>query len=483
MPIIGVLASSMKGAPGVPTIGTATDVGTGRAYNDGAATVTFTPAVGGAVATSFTATSSPGGFTATGASSPLTVTGLQSSVSYTFTVTASNAAGTSAASSASNSITATTVPQAPTIGTATAGNTTASVTFTANANGGKTVSTFTATSSPSSITGSNSASPITVSGLTNGTAYTFTVTATNANGTSTASAASNSVTPAIPNLSSWSNVGTYPVARNYMASATGGGYLWSSGGNNGGPQTQSYRSTNGSSWSSIGDLPAARWNTSGAFDGTYYQQFVGLDSGNTPTSNSYFNNGSSWSTGTALTWPGEAGRAWSIGSSVGVNAYWSGASETNTYYRTGTGAWTQGASLATSATLDGFIVGAATNRNDRSVAYGFIPQQSGAGAAGRAYSNSSISGAWSTYGPTVNSITWNRPNIGYVNTYLFLGGGEFNTTVVRGDGSTWSSQTALPASVSNWAGSGGLGNDWYVWGGNVTNGSTFSQAVYKATQN
>jgi hypothetical protein len=198
MPIIGVIASSAKGAPGIPTIGTATNVGTGRAFNNGAATVTFTPGAG-ATATSFTATSSPGGFTATGASSPLTVTGLQSSTSYTFTVTATNAAGTSAASAASNSITATTVPQAPTIGTAADGGTgtTATVTYTANATGGAAVSAYTATSSPGSLTGTGT-SPITVSGLTTGTAYTFTVTATNVNGTSLASAASNSVTPVQP---------------------------------------------------------------------------------------------------------------------------------------------------------------------------------------------------------------------------------------------------------------------------------------------
>ena len=185
-----------------PTIGTATDVGTGRAYNNGAASVTFTaPASNGSnlPITSYTVTSSPGGFTSTGASSPLTVTGLQSSTSYTFTVIATNAAGNSPASAASNSITATTVPQAPTIGTATGGNASATVTYTANATGGKAVSAYTATSSPGSLTGTGT-SPITVSGLTNGTAYTFTVTATNANGTSTASAASNSVTPASPSF-------------------------------------------------------------------------------------------------------------------------------------------------------------------------------------------------------------------------------------------------------------------------------------------
>jgi hypothetical protein len=209
MRILGTVASSSREVPGAPTIGTATNVGSGRAYNNGRADVTFTaPAVdGGFPILDYTVTSSPGGFTATGASSPLTVTGLQSSVSYTFTVTARTAIGTGPASAASNSITATTVPQAPTIGAAADGGTgtTATVAYTANATGGAAISTFTATSSPGSLTGTG-ASPITVSGLTTGTAYTFTVTATNANGTSAASAASNSVTPASP--SSYESIAT-----------------------------------------------------------------------------------------------------------------------------------------------------------------------------------------------------------------------------------------------------------------------------------
>jgi hypothetical protein len=207
--LFGIEASARKSVPDAPTIGTATDVGTARAYNNGAATVTFTaPSFNGKLPiTSYTVTSSPGGFTASGASSPLTVTGLQSSTSYTFTVTATNAIGTSSASVASNSITATTVPQAPTIGTAADGGTgtSATVTYTAGATGGKAVSAYTATSSPGSLTGTG-ASPITVSGLTTGTSYTFTVTATNANGTSTASSASNSVTPATP--SSYDSIAT-----------------------------------------------------------------------------------------------------------------------------------------------------------------------------------------------------------------------------------------------------------------------------------
>jgi len=174
----------------------AANVGTSRAYDNGAATVTLTNNATGGTPTSYTVTSSPGSFTGTG-TSPVTVTGLASATSYTFTAVAINSTGTSPAGAASSSITATTVPQAPTIGTATVSGTTATVPYTAGATGGAAVSTFTATSSPGSITGTG-ASPITVSGLTGGTAYTFTVTATNANGTSTASSASNSVTAAFP---------------------------------------------------------------------------------------------------------------------------------------------------------------------------------------------------------------------------------------------------------------------------------------------
>jgi hypothetical protein len=88
------------------------------------------------------------------------------------------------------------LPGAPTIGTATGGNTQATVSFTAPASdGGFPITSYTATSSDGN-TGTGTASPITVTGLTNGRAYTFTVTATNIAGTGPASAASNSVTPA-----------------------------------------------------------------------------------------------------------------------------------------------------------------------------------------------------------------------------------------------------------------------------------------------
>src|SRR5450759_5047556 len=183
--------------PGAPTIGTAS---AGNAQ----ATVIFTVPVssGGSAITGYTVTSSPGNITGTGTNTPITVTGLTNGTAYTFTVTATNAIGNSVASSASNSVTPTapsTAPGAPTIRTASAGNTQATVTFTAPvSNGGSAITGYTVTSVPGGLTGTGTASPITVTGLTNETAYTFTVTATNAIGTSVASSASNSVTPVAP---------------------------------------------------------------------------------------------------------------------------------------------------------------------------------------------------------------------------------------------------------------------------------------------
>lgn len=79
-----------------------------------------------------------------------------------------------------------TVPGAPTIGAATAGDTTASIAFTApSSTGGSPILSYTA--SCNGVSSSGNSSPINVGGLTNGVTYTCSVTATNALGTGPAS--------------------------------------------------------------------------------------------------------------------------------------------------------------------------------------------------------------------------------------------------------------------------------------------------------
>ena len=175
--------------PDTPTIGTATDVGTSRAFNNGAATVSITgnAATGGPV-TGYTVTSSPDSFTGSG-TSPVTVTGLSSGTSYTFTAKATNTSGSSPATTATSAITATTVPQAPTIGTFTDGGTgtTGTLSFTAGASGGKSITGYkVSTDGTTYTTVSGTTSPLSLTGLTPAT-YTFYLKATNANGDSSAS--------------------------------------------------------------------------------------------------------------------------------------------------------------------------------------------------------------------------------------------------------------------------------------------------------
>lgn len=86
------------GLPYTPTIGTATDGGTGTTVS-----VAFTG--NNTAGLTYTALSTPGSLTGTGTTSPITVTGLTSGTAYTFAVKATNSAGDSPYSAASNSVT------------------------------------------------------------------------------------------------------------------------------------------------------------------------------------------------------------------------------------------------------------------------------------------------------------------------------------------------------------------------------------------
>jgi hypothetical protein len=98
--------------PKAPTITGATDVGTNRAYNQGAVDVTFTLPGDSPAATSYTVYGTNGSHnhSQSGSSSPIRIESLYSNTSYTFTVVASNAAGNSVASSSSSPVLVTTVP-------------------------------------------------------------------------------------------------------------------------------------------------------------------------------------------------------------------------------------------------------------------------------------------------------------------------------------------------------------------------------------
>ncbi len=118
------------------------------------------------------------------------------------------------------------VPDAPTIGTATAGDTQASVAFTAPTNtGGALIMGYTLSVFPPDVAPVNGASsPIVVTGLTNGQAYTFTVTANNSVGPGPASAASNSITPRAIQTITFANPGaqSFSAPPTLSASSTSG---------------------------------------------------------------------------------------------------------------------------------------------------------------------------------------------------------------------------------------------------------------------
>jgi hypothetical protein len=110
------------GLPFTPTIGTATDGGTGSTVS-----VAFT--ANNTAGLTYTALSSPGSLTGTSTTSPITVSGLTSGTAYTFQVNAANSAGTSPYSAASNSVTPATPSSYESIASAAGTGSSGTITF------------------------------------------------------------------------------------------------------------------------------------------------------------------------------------------------------------------------------------------------------------------------------------------------------------------------------------------------------------------
>lgn len=110
------------GLPYTPTIGTATDGGTGTTVS-----VAFT--TNNTAGLTYTALSTPGSLSATSTTSPITVTGLTSGTAYTFAVKATNSAGDSPYSAASNSVTPVDPASFVSIASQTLGSNTRTITF------------------------------------------------------------------------------------------------------------------------------------------------------------------------------------------------------------------------------------------------------------------------------------------------------------------------------------------------------------------
>jgi hypothetical protein len=350
--------------PTSPTIGTATNVGTNRAYNDGAVSVTFSPGAGGGLVSSFTSTSVSGGYSGSGASSPVLVTGIPTGTSATFTAVATNGYGNSLASAASNSVTVTTVPQAPVLGTVTkVSSTEVSIPFTVNS-GGSTVTSYNIVSSPAiELTYSGTSSPMAVSGsFVEGQSYTFTVRATNANGNSLYSSSSNSITPFLR------------VAVDYLvvAAGGGGGSPYGGGGGAGGYLTGSLSIDAALSYAITvgggGDSPT--YGAGGSGTNSVFSSITSIGGGGGGSVNS-----------------NQGGRIGGSGGGRAGNTAGSGAAGTS-------GQGNSGGSVASTGVLGGGGGGGATSTGSAATGGGFGAASGGAGGNGTA---SSITGTSVTY--------------------------------------------------------------------------------------
>ena len=177
---------------------TASDVGTNRAYNDGAITVSWTAPAAGNTPTGYKVYESSTLITTVSyGTNTATVTGLATGSSHTYSVSAYDSYGETGKVSAS-AVTVTTVPAQPGAPTASAGVDQDTVSWSAPANGGKAITNYYWTCSDGK-SGNTTSTSITVSQEAN-TAQTYNVRADNANGSSATSANSNSVTTLAPSF-------------------------------------------------------------------------------------------------------------------------------------------------------------------------------------------------------------------------------------------------------------------------------------------
>ena len=176
---------------------TVTDVGTSRAYNNGAFNVSWTLPADSPAATSYDISTTPSTTTTNVTQTSGQITGLSSATSYTVTVVAKNAVGNSIATT-SSAVTATTVPQAPQSPTATAGVDQNTISWTAPSNGGSAITNYYITGNDGT-TGNTTALTINIAD-TAGTSQYYNVYADNANGRSLASANTSTVTTLAPSF-------------------------------------------------------------------------------------------------------------------------------------------------------------------------------------------------------------------------------------------------------------------------------------------
>src|SRR5262249_14093942 len=154
-------------------------------------------------------------------------TGLTNGTTYYYKVSAVNGVGEGALSGERSAMpqASATVPGAPTLNSASPGNTQVTLAWSAPAsNGGSAITSYTPTASPGGAGCSSSGLSCTVSGLTNGTSYSFTVTATNGVGTGAASnaiSATPATLPGAPTLNS-ATAGNGSVALAWSAPSSNG---------------------------------------------------------------------------------------------------------------------------------------------------------------------------------------------------------------------------------------------------------------------